>query len=295
MARVARTLVGVLTALTLLAAMPAPPAAAAPPATCSADFSSAALNSCIEAAAATYAAAWAPVLAAHGAAATAPGIVVFRAVPVNPCVDGSQGDVAYASFWCDRNATVYVSRIAAPWWTREYARQAREMGVLAADAAATHRSQRRLLRGFALQGAATELAHELGHWAQQQAGVLAWYQERMDTSGDRLAGRYQSAAELAADCMAGWVQGRAAASGTWRDSALIRWAQHATIAELGADMSGMRPGFRFPRDVPLIAHGGPYSRLRLYDRGQALGGRNADGLTACARAAAKYTGTPPPP
>ena len=239
--------------------------------------------------------AWTPILAAHGLAATPPSVAVFRTVPVNPCVDGSEGDVAVASFYCDQNATVFVARLAAPWWTREYARQAREQGVLASDAAATHRTQRRLLRGFALQGAATEFAHELGHWVQQQAGLLAWYQQRIESSGDRLAGRFHSAFELSADCMAGWVQGRAAASGAWRDSPLIRWAQHATIAELGGDLSGMRPGFRFPRDLPVIAHGGPYSRLRLYDRGHAIGTAGADGLTRCATAAATYTNTPTPP
>ena len=288
---VARALSATVAAAAVLAFVPTVQAAAP----CSGDVDSASLRSCIDAATAAYVGAWTPTLATRGIAATAPAVVVFRATPVNPCVDGSEGDVAVASFWCARNGTVYVSRLAAPWWTRQYAREARRAGVLADDARRVHRSQRRLLRGYALQGAATEYAHELGHWVQQQAGVQAWYEQRILDRNFRRAGRYQSAFELAADCMAGWVQARAAVTGGWPQTPVVRWAQHATIAELGGITDGLRPGFSFPPEDSLIAHGGPHTRLLFYDAGRALAAAGADGLARCTARAARYTNTKLPP
>lgn len=278
----------------LLGSVAIPSASADAPESCSGTRTPATFRACIATAARVYAALWAPTLAQHAASATPPVIDIFTGPPLNPCVDATEGDVAVASFWCDKNRTVYVSSFASPFWTREYAREARRQHVLASDARRTHRTQHRLLRGFANQGAATELAHELGHWVQHQAGIESWYTDRLMGTGPK-AGAYQSAAELAADCMAGWVQGRAAASGAWRNSPFIRWANHATIAELGGDLTGMRPHFRFPHESTVIAHGGPYSRLRLYDEGFALGATTGDGLSGCAVAAASYTGTQVPP
>ena len=271
-----------------------PPAAATEPASCAAQRTPASFRACMATATRVYVDQWTTALSARGVTSTPPSVRIFAAAPANACVDPTLGDVAVASFWCDKDATIYFSAFAAPFWTRTYAREARRAGVLASDAARLGRTEQRLLRGHANQGAATELAHELGHWVQEQAGLADWYERRMAPQTAR-AGRYQSAYELASDCMAGWVQGRAAAAGAWRDTAFIDWASHATIAELGADMTGMRPGFRFPRDVPLIGHGGPFSRLRLYDAGVALGRSGADGVGGCARAAATFTRTTAPP
>ena len=82
---------------------------------------------------------------------------IYTGVPLNPCFDATVGDVVEASFWCDRNETVYVSAPASPYWTRDYAREAKAQGILAADARRVHRSQKRLLAGFANQGAATAM------------------------------------------------------------------------------------------------------------------------------------------
>jgi predicted metalloprotease len=223
-----------------------------------------------------------------------PTVRIFASTPINPCFDATVGDVAEASFWCNKDSTVYFSSFAAPYWTRQYAREARRQGVLAGDARRVGRSQQRLLRGFANQGAATELAHELGHWVQTQTGLDAWYTAK-SAGTTAAAARYASAGELAADCMAGWVQGRTAADGSWRNTALIRWANHATIAELGGDLSGMRPHFLFPPEQPVIGHGGPTPRLAMYDAGWRLGVANADGIVSCANAAAQLTRTTAPP
>ncbi|MBK9740343.1 MAG: neutral zinc metallopeptidase [Actinobacteria bacterium] len=281
--------------LVILAAVAiAPTASSAEPAACSGSRTPASFRACIAVAAQVYTRQWAPVLSARGGSVAVPTIDIFTGPPINPCVDATAGDVAVASFFCDKNRTVYVSAFASPYWTREYAREARRQGVLASDARRTGRTQARLLRGFANQGAATELAHELGHWVQEQAGIFGWYSRRAAGDGPR-AGAYQSAAELSADCMAGWAQGRAAATGAWQNTPFVRWANHATIAELGGDLSELRPGFRFPREAVVIAHGGPWSRLQMYDKGFAFGVANADGLVACARAAASRTSTPLPP
>ena len=285
-------LAGVLVATGLAGTAVAAPDAA--PAACSPTRTPASFRACIATATAAYTQLWQPLLAAHGSTTGSPAVSIYTGVPLNPCFDATVGDVVEASFWCDRNETVYVSAPASPYWTRDYAREAKAQGILAADARRVHRSQKRLLAGFANQGAATELAHELGHWVQYATGIDAYYLQKSQGTG-RLAERYGSAFELAADCMAGWVQGRAAASGAWRNTAVLRWASHATIAELGGDLSGMRPHFRFPRETTVIAHGGPYSRLRLYDAGWALGASAADGVTGCAQAAADYTRTEPPP
>jgi predicted metalloprotease len=269
-------------------------AATAAPHACSGTRTPASFRACITTATSVYTQVWAPLVTAHGGAPAPPTIMVFTGIPLNPCFDATVGDVAVASFWCDVNGTVYVSAPASPYWTREYAREAKRQGVLASDAARVGRTQGRLLRGFANQGAATELAHELGHWVQTQTGLTAWYAER--SAGDTpKSDRYSSAAELSADCMAGWVQGRAAASGRWRNTAFIRWAQHATIAELGGDLSRMRPHFTFPRERVIIGHGGASTRLSLYDAGWSLGVANADGITGCAEAAARLTSTDTPP
>jgi predicted metalloprotease len=270
------------------------PAHAEAPRSCSGTRTPATFRACIADAATAYTQLWAPLIALHGGSGTAPTIRIFTGVPLNPCFDATVGDVAVASFWCDEDSSVYVSAPASPYWTREYAREAKRQGVLSSDAARVGRTQNRLLRGFANQGAATELAHELGHWVQTQTGLATWYQERSAGSTAR-AGRYGSAFELSADCMAGWVQGRAAATGRWRNTPFIRWAGHATIAELGGDMTGMKPHFRFPPERPVIGHGGPQPRLQMYDVGWLQGVSNSDAVTGCADAAARLTSTDAPP
>ena len=272
----------------------APSATAEAPASCAAKRTPATFRACIATATDAYTRLWRPLLAAHGSTTALPAVSIYTGVPLNPCFDATVGDVVEASFWCDKDETVYVSAPASPYWTRNYAREAKAQGVLAGDARRLHRAQKRLLTGFANQGAATELAHELGHWVQYATGIDAYYLQK-SSGTSRLADRYGSAFELSADCMAGWIQGRAAATGSWRNTPVLRWASHATIAELGGDLTGMKPHFRFPQETTVIAHGGAYSRLRMYDAGWALGVSAADGVVGCAQVAADYTRTEPPP
>jgi predicted metalloprotease len=281
-------------ALAALTGATPPFAHAEPPAACSGTRTPVSFRACIAQAASVYTALWAPELVARAASATPPTISIFTGIPFNSCVDATVGDIAVASFWCDKDATVYVSAPASPYWTREYAREAKRQGVLAFDAQRVHRTQKRLLRGHPNQGAATELAHELGHWVQYAAGFDDYYFVKGQGTS-RKADMYRSASELSADCMAGWVQGRGAASGSWRDTPFIRWAGLATIAELGGDLSGMRPSFAFPKDATIIAHGGASTRLAMYRQGLSLGARGAEGIDGCAAFAARFTGTQPPP
>jgi predicted metalloprotease len=269
------------------------PAFAASPAVCAPARTPASFRACIATAASVYTALWAPALTSRGKAALPPTVSIFTGTPINPCFDATVGDVAVASFWCDMNTTVYVSAPASPYWTREYAREARRQGVLAYDARRLHRTQKRLLAGLPNQGAATELAHELGHWVQFASGQDSYYYVKGQGTS-RVADLYRSAFELSADCMAGWVQARAAVTGAWRNTPFIHWAEQATIAELGGDLSGMRPNFVFPKEAEIIAHGGPHIRLAMYDTGYRLGRRAADGIDGCAAAAARATGTRPP-
>ena len=280
------------TAATLL--MTALPAQAAAPVACATTRTPANFRSCIATATSEYSALWAPSISAHGGDAAPPTIRIPKGVALNPCFDATVGDVAVASFWCNKNLSVYVSAFASRYWTTEYTRAAREQGVLAADAKRLHRTQKRLLRGYPNQGAATELAHELGHWVQTKVGVDEFYITRSQ-GDDATAGAYAAAGEFAADCMAGWVQGRAAATGTWKNTKLIRWASHATIAELGGLPEPMKPGFVFPKDTEFFGHGGSWSRLRLYDQGWVMGVQGVDGITGCANAAATITATTAPP
>ena len=270
------------------------PAHASAPASCAATRTPANFRACITKATAAYTALWAPSIAMHGGGAVPPTIRIPQGVALNPCFDATVGDVAVASFWCNKNTSVYVSAFAAPYWTREYTRSAKEQGVLASDAKKLHRTQKRLLRGYPNQGAATELAHELGHWVQTEVGIDEWYATRAEGDTD-VAGAYAAAGEFAADCMAGWVQGRAAAVGAWKNTPFIRWASRATIAELGGLPEPMKPGFVFPKDTTFYAHGESWSRLKLYNQGWTLGVRGDDGITGCANAAAAITGTPAPP
>lgn len=266
----------------------------ATPQACAAKRTAANFRECITKATATFTALWAPGIAAHGGDPAPATIRIFTGAPINPCVDATESDVAVASFWCDKNRSVYVSAPASPYWTREYARSAKRQGVLASDAKRLQRTQKRLLRGYPNQGAATELAHELGHWVQTALGIDTWYMSRI-TADTAASGSYAAAFEFAADCMAGWAQGRAAVTGAWGNTPVIRWASHATIAELGGLAEPMKPGFVFPRDTEFFGHGGSWSRLRLYNQGWTLGVRGADGITGCASAAARITHTPSPP
>ncbi len=265
---------------------------------CARSYSRAGLAACITASSRVYVAVWTADLADRGIATVkAPKFVAFDAVPKNPCVDGSLGDVAVASFWCGKDNTVYVSRFAAPYWTTQYVTAAIEAKVLATDAAALGLTVTDLRKGSPLTGAATEYAHELGHWVQESSGEMAWYQKRIDSTNFEVSNAYKLASELSADCMAGWAQARTAARGTWRQTELDVWAQRATMAELGADLTGLKAGFVFPKEKldGMIAYGGPYTRLRFYDIGYAAGHGGRAGLATCARAAATFTKTTVPP
>ena len=275
----------------LASAVLAAPADAAAPG-CAATVTSDSIRACVSAARRAYVDAWRPALAGRGVAVVEPSTRLFRAVPANPCIPPIDGDVAVASFWCDENRTVYVARTAAPYWTREYARDARRQGVLASDARQAGTTVRRLQRGVPLVGLTTELAHELGHWVQEQTGVDDWYRARFE-SGRPRAERFYSASELSADCLAGWVQARTEADGTWRGGPLVRWAEHATIAELGG-LGPLRPGFRYDPDLPVTGHGGAHERLAMYDAGRRLSRTGLDGIVGCAQEAATLTRTPLP-
>jgi hypothetical protein len=124
-------------------------------------------------------------------------------------------------------------------------------------------------------------------------GLDTWYDQRMNSSTPG-SERYASAAELSADCMAGWVQGRAAATGAWRNTPFIRWAEQATIAELGG-LGDMKPHFTFPPERHVIGHGAASTRLAMYSSGWTMGVAGTDGIAGCARAAGDRTRTDVPP
>jgi hypothetical protein len=267
-------------------------------ASCPKVYSPRAFRACIDSATRVYVEAWTRDLHALGIAkVTAPRIVIFSAPPKNPCLDLSQGDAAEASFWCGKNGTIYVSETAAPFWTQNYAQAAVDAHVLESDAATARTTQRDLRSGYPLVGATTEFAHELGHWAQQVSGQMAWYETRLASSDFATSNGATVASELAADCMAGWVQGRVTAEGSWVDTAVGRWAHHATMAELGGDLSEVKAGFSFPAEKPasIVAYGNANTRLHFYDLGFAAGRAAKPGLATCSRAAATYNGTAFPP
>lgn len=287
-ARVARAAVVFALAAVLAPTTLARPAEAAG-AGCAVTVTAETVRACVDAARTSYVLAWRPALEARGVTVVEPTTRLFRAFPANPCIPPIDGDVAVASFWCDENRTVYVARTAAPYWTREYARDARRQGVLASDARRAGTTERRLLRGFPLAGAATELAHELGHWVQEQTGLDDWYRARIESARPH-ADRYASAIELSADCLAGWVQARTEYDGTWRGGPIVRWAEHATIAELGG-LGPLRPGFTYAPDRPILGHGSAHERLAMYDAGRSLARTGREGILGCARAAATLTRT----
>ena len=267
-------------------------------ASCPHRYTLAAMKSCIETARRVYVAAWTRELAAEGLTSVKVPRVVFFAGPVkNPCLDLTAGDVAEASFWCGKNSTVYVSLTAAPYWTTNYARAAATRKVLASDAVAAGTSAADLKGGYPLVGATTEFAHELGHWVQQVTGQMAWYDARVKSSDFTVSNKAQSSAELAADCFAGWIQGRTAADGTWVDTAIGRWAHHATMAELGGDVDAVSKGFVFPPEKPadIIGYGSAYTRIKLYDGGQAAGRAGKPGVATCSGGVATYLHADAPP
>ncbi|HET7901927.1 MAG TPA: hypothetical protein VFL59_12135 [Candidatus Nanopelagicales bacterium] len=267
-------------------------------ASCPHRYSSAALATCIATATKVYVATWTQDLANEGitAALTPPKVVVFSAIPKNPCVS-SEGDAAEASFFCGKNNTLYFSSNAAKQWTIAYAAAADARQVLASDAAAAGTTRADLRGGYPLVGATTELAHEIGHWAQKVSGQLAWYDVRSASSDFAVSNGAHSTSEGAADCMAGWVQGRAARDGTWVDTPIGRWAHHATMAELGFDIEHVSTGFRFPKEKPadIIGYGTSYTRLLFYDLGWAAGKAGKPGLSTCSRTVATYLKATLPP
>ncbi len=223
--------------------------------------------------------------------------MIFARPPVNPCIDLSEGDVVEASFWCGKNGTIYFSATAAKYWTTEYARAAKANGVLASDAAAAGTTSAALIKGFPLVGATTEFAHELGHWVQEVTGQRAWYDPRLASANFTTSNRATVVGELSADCMAGWLQGRTAAEGTWVDTRIGAWAHHATMAELGGDIYEVKKGFAFPPEKAkdIIGYGSAYSRLKLYDLGDAAGRAGKPGLSTCTSTVARMVGSSVPP
>ena len=220
----------------------ASPSASASPtvvaASCPHRYTSAALATCIATATRVYLATWKKDLASEGITGTLtpPKIVVFAMIPKNPCIS-NEGDAAEASFFCSKNNTLYVSGTAAKTWTVYYAKAAKARKVLASDAATAGTTAADLLTGYPLVGATTEFAHELGHWAQKVSGQLAWYDKRTASSNFTISSKAEATGEGSADCMAGWLQGRTAVDGTWVDTKIGRWAHHATMAELGFDIT----------------------------------------------------------
>jgi predicted metalloprotease len=267
-------------------------------ASCPHRYTAAALSTCIATATRVYLATWTKDLAAEGIAGTLtpPRIVVFAAIPKNPCIS-NEGDAAEASFFCTKNNTLYVSGTAAKTWTVYYAKAAKARKVLASDAATAGTTAADLLTGYPLVGATTEFAHELGHWAQKVSGQMAWYDKRTASSNFTVSNKAQATGEGAADCMAGWLQGRTAADGTWVDTRIGRWAHHATMAELGYDIENVSANFTFPKEKPadIIGYGNSYTRLKFYDVGYAAGRAGNPGLSTCSRAVATYLKAPLPP
>ena len=132
---------------------------------------------------------------------------------------------------------------------------------------------------------------------QEVAGQRPWFESRLASQSFTVSNRATVVAELSADCMAGWVQGRTAADRTWVDTPVGRWAHHATMAELGGDIDAVKAGFRFPREKAkdIIGYGSAYSRLRLYDLGYAAGRADKPGLSTCTNAVVTRVGGAAPP
>ena len=281
-----------------VAATTSPTASAATAASCPKGFSQAALRACVKRATAVYVAAWTRQLESRGVTGiTPPTVAIFGSPPTNPCIDLSETDAVEASFWCGKSWTIYVSANAAKYWTTQYVTAARERGVLASDAAAAGTSTASLAQGLPLVGTTTELAHELGHWVQEVAGQRPWFDARLASSSFTTSNRATVIGELSADCMAGWVQGRTAADGTWVDTRIGTWAHHATMAELGGDVYAVKKGFVFPPEKPkdIIGYGSAYSRIRLYDVGYAAGRADGPGLSLCTTTVAGLIGSSAPP
>ena len=267
-------------------------------ASCPKRYTSAALAACIASATRVYVATWQRDLAASGfhGTLTPPKVVVFVAIPQNPCIS-NEGDAAEASFFCAKNNTLYFSGTAAKTWTVDYARAAAARHVLASDARTAGTTAADLRTGYPLVGATTEFAHELGHWAQKVTGQLAWYDARTASSNFTIAGKAEATGEGAADCMAGWLQGRTAVDRPWVDTRIGRWAHYATMAELGFDFETVKANFTFPKENPasITGYGNSYTRLLFYKLGEAAGRAKKHGLAYCSRTVATYVKAPLPP
>jgi predicted metalloprotease len=266
-------------------------------ASCPHRYSPTALATCITTADTVYLATWMKDLAAIGVRnPKPPRIVIFGMIPKNPCIS-NEGDAAEASFWCAKNNTLYVASNAAQTWTVYYAKAAAVHHVLASDAQTAKTSVADLRSGYPLVGATTEFAHELGHWAQQVSGQMAWYDAKTASSDFAVSNKAEATREGTADCLSGWMQGRTAAAGTWVDTAIGRWAHHATMAELGYDLDSVKPHFTFATEKPadIIGYGNSYTRLKFYDLGYDAGHAGKPGLTTCTRAVATYLSAPLPP
>jgi predicted metalloprotease len=267
-------------------------------ASCPKRYTSAALAACIASATRVYVATWQRDLAASGfrGTLTPPKVVVFAAIPKNPCIS-NEGDAAEASFFCSKNNTLYFSGTAAKSWTVDYARAAAARHVLASDARTAGTTAADLRTGYPLVGATTEFAHEFGHWAQKVTGQLAWYEARTASSNFTVSGKAEATGEGAADCMAGWLQGRTAVDRTWVDTRIGHWAHFATMAELGFDFTTVKANFTFPKENPasITGYGNSYTRLLFYKLGEAAGRAKKHGLAYCSHVVATYVKAPLPP
>jgi len=282
-------------ATVVISSLVAAPAQAVKTPSCSTNYTAAHAKTCIRIASAAFTSAWKSSLTKHNKSTKKAHIVAWTAFPTNPCISSGEGDVAVASFYCDKNRTVYMAAGAAKYWTKTYAKYTKK-SIVKKDAKAAHVTLATMKKGYATQGYATELAHEYGHAMQDRLGVFDFYQNKInETSTWEEQTALAAGIEVGADCLAGWSLSRASVRGKLRMTQFAKWASRATIAELGAGVATNYP-FIYPMEEPSPqGHSNSYWRLKSFNYGMSIGKTRADGMAGCVNKVASWANIPVPP
>lgn len=280
------------------AGTPAAPAAAAAPALLPAEcpIPRQARDACYQSIAElALPAVWQAELAARGRSFAPARVVELTGAVMTACGDSTGAE---SSFYCDKDATIYLPVGIRSQYLRFYlrdlagkprlfARQAQRLGV----------SERRL-RKDGSYGPVFEFAHEYGHHVQEIVGWGAWHRERTAAApGFRQETRLMAAYELSADCLGGWWTTAADRAGQFPLTPLDAWSRRAMVLEL-ATFGNWRLGVDFRPYVPLgdpvirrsEGHGTVRQRMHMEGFGAGLTA-GEDPLVRCATEAARITTT----
>lgn len=185
---------------------------------------------------------WTEILGERGVTYEAPKLVLFSGVTRSAC---GTAQSAMGPFYCPNDQRIYLD-------TEFFREIETRLGGCEAGSKTCEFSQ------------AYVIAHEVGHHAQDQLGILAKAMEAERRASDTVANQIQVRVELQADCFAGLWAARAEAKWNFLETGDVEAALQ-TASAIGDDTLQKRAqGYAVPDS---FTHGTSAERVRWFMRG----------------------------